>query len=283
MKILHEDYQIYYAKQCLICNGNATILDGNIRRECVCQKKARRKFRFEQIDIYPPDLKYKDWSDFTGIITKQDKIIGHLTTQSVLNARNKAFSYCYKAPFSLDILKNRGQYLKVHHHLDDGQNIIIAGDEQTGKTLLAAIICKEVANASVLVNRDLDYRWIKFYDIINAARWNLDYNTGQSKQIDHPFLDRLSELDFLFIDAMDLQRGGHNSPADHISMDSLFGARILNYRPTIVICSKRVTSLLSTGPGQEQLAAAYGFQFMSLLKNSNNLLIELVKDVTTTS
>ena len=273
--LLYADYRKYYANHCLICHGDARIVEDGVRKECFCQKKARRKYRLEQIEIYPPELKYKDWTDFTGIITKNDQITGNLKIDSTIIARNKAFNYCYGVDFDASLLKNRLSSIKVHDHLDDGQNLVIAGDESTGRSLLGAIICKEVANASILINRDLDYRWVRFYDILNAARWI--YDASMNKPVDHAYLDMLTNLDFLFIDGMNVQRG-KNSPPGHIAMDTLVGTRTLWHLPTVLVCSRKVLKLATTLIGQEQLSSLYGYEFVQMIKKPNTVVIELIKE-----
>jgi hypothetical protein len=269
------DYRKYYANHCSICEGDGRVIEDGIRKECLCQKKARRKYRLEQIDIYPPELKYKDWTDFTGIITKNNQVTGNLKIESTVVARNKAFNYCYGVDFNENLLKTRLSSVKVHTHLEDGQNVVIAGDESTGRSLLGAIICKEVANASILINRDLDYRWIRFYDILNAARWVFDAN--MHKPVNHPYLDMLANLDFLFIDGLDIQRG-KNYPADHVAMDVLFGTRTLFHLPTILVCSRKVLKLITSSMGQDQLSSLYGYEFVKMLKKPNTVIIELIKE-----
>ncbi len=272
----YADYRGYYARKCSFCDGDGRVVDDGVRKECFCQKKARRKYRLEQIDIYPANLKYKDWVDFTGIITQQDQIVGHLTISSAMTGRDKAFEYCYGVPYNKEIVKSRYNHLKIQDHLHDGQNIVISGDDRTGRSLLGAIICKEVANATVVLNRDLDYRWVKFYDILNAARWV--YDQQHHKPVNHHFLDMLAGLDFLFIDGVDLQRGGKNYPADHIAMDALFGSRTMFNFPTILIVSKKILKMLTTSAGQDQLASVFGFEFLQMFRKDDTIIIELVKD-----
>ncbi len=101
----YADYREYYARQCSYCKGDGRVIEDGIRKECVCQKKARRKYRLEQIDIYPPSLKYKDWTDFTGVIIQQDQVVGHLKVESAIAARDRAFQYCYGRPFDKELLK----------------------------------------------------------------------------------------------------------------------------------------------------------------------------------
>lgn len=272
----YADYREYYAHDCQICNGNQLVIEDDVRKECICQKKARRKYRLEQIDIYPGELKYKDWVDFTGVITKQDQVVGHLKIDSAISARDKAFQYCYGVPFNKNIISSRYKHLKIQEHLYDGQNIVISGDDRTGRSLLGAIICKEVANATVVLNRDLDYRWVKFYDILNAARWV--YDQQHHKPVNHNYLDMLAGLDFLFIDGIDLQRGGKNYPADHIAMDSLFGSRTMFNLPTVLITSKKILKMFNVVGGQDQLASTFGFEFMQMFRKDDTIVIELVKD-----
>lgn len=275
-ELSYSDYRDYYAKKCTLCNGNSIVLEGKIRKECICQKKARMTYRLERIDIYPPDLKYKSWNDFTGMITQEGKIVGHLKTESIIAARNSAFKYCYGVPFDKELV-NRAEHLKVHQHLKDGQNIVIVGGERVGRSLLGAIICREVANSSIILNKDIDYRWIKFYDILHAAQWAYDNTVGSYKHIDYAYLEMLEDLDFLFIDGIDIQKG-HTNLTDHVAMNSLFGSRLMFHKPTILICSENFIKLLSLASGVERISNSYGYEFIQMIKKSDNVFIELLKE-----
>lgn len=277
MKISHAQYKAYFANKCSVCKGVARVVEDGVRKECICQKKARHQYRFQQINIYPSKLKEKDWLDFTGVISKGDQITGNLTVESAIEARNKAFQYCYGVPFDEEVLKNRVSSLRISERLHDGQNLVISGDEATGRSLLGAIVCKEVCNVCLLHNKNLDYRWIRFYDILNAARWVYDQQ-GHHKAVDHVFLDMLASLHFLFIDGIDLQRGGKNYPADHIAMDGLFGHRTMYALPTILITSKSFLKGMATASGQDRLANLFGYEFLQMILRENTVVIELVKD-----
>ena len=122
----YEGLQFYYANDCKLCRGAQSIVDADdIRRECLCQKLARQKWRLEQVKIRPNYLKYKDWEDFNGTIEANGEIVGNLTIESALSGRDKAFRYCFGSSFDSKLLKNKSSHLYVQKHVLDGQNIII--------------------------------------------------------------------------------------------------------------------------------------------------------------
>jgi hypothetical protein len=41
---------------------------------CICQRKATASFRYNNIPISPPELKYKEWDDFTGELKSNNLI-----------------------------------------------------------------------------------------------------------------------------------------------------------------------------------------------------------------
>ncbi len=147
-------------------------------------------------------------------------------------------------------------------HKNQGRNVIIVGGKNTGKTLLAALILKEVANASSIFKLNIDFKWLKASELVNASRWD------NSKSVDHEFLDNLNNIDFLVIDGIDVYRTGHNTPPDTVSMDVLFSYRYLASCPTIVICTPE---FFKTASKYE----IWGKEFTSLLTRADNVLIEL--------
>ncbi len=281
MKTLsYEGLQFHYASDCHDCQGIQSVVDAaGIRRECQCQKFARQKWRLEQVKIRPNSLKYKDWADFNGTIEAHGEIIGSLTTESALSGRDKAFRYCFGTTFDLALLKNKSSHLLVQKHISDGQNVIITGDGGSGKSLLAVLILKEVICASSFLPRTLDYRWVEAYDLIHGARWEAS-GFVTSKSIDYDYLDHLSGLDFLFLEGVGIQTRGHNSPPDHFVLDRLFGHRRSANLPTVLTCSKELWKL-ATGRNPRGFAPVhqiYGNQFLEVIQDSNNIVIDLEKE-----
>ena len=174
-------------------------------------------------------------------------------------------------PYSADVLNRKRKYLNIDRHLKDGQNIIIAGSVLSGKTLLGVLILKEIANAAY-VGKDLDYRWVRLYNIIDAARWT------NAQPIKQSYLDNLAELDFLFVDDVATHRGGHNAPPDHIAMNTLFGTRRLFGLPTIFICSLQFLRMVNNHQSREVLADTFGEEMVKLLIKKNNVIIELIRE-----
>lgn len=278
-QVSYEDLQIHWANGCKFCEGKQTIVDsGGIRRECLCQKGARQKNRLEQVKIRPDDLKYKDWADFNGTIIDRGEIVGSLTLESALSGRDKAFQYCFGSPFDPSIVKRKTSHLRVHKHVSDGQNLIITGDSGSGRTLLAVLVLKEVIRASVFIQDSLDYRWVEAYDLIDAARWsNLG---GSQKGIDYDYLEYLAGLDFLFLEGVGIQTRGHNSPPDHFALDKVFGNRRSHSLPTVITCSRDLWKLLAgrNPAGRDEVHRIYGNQFLEILQDTNNIMIDLEKE-----
>lgn len=281
MKTLsYEGLQFHYANDCKLCHGMQSIVDAdNIRRECLCQKLARQKWRLEQVQIRPNSLKYKDWSDFNGTIEANGEIIGNLTLESALSGRDKAFRYCFGKAFDAKLLKNKSSHLYIQKHVTDGQNIIITGDSGSGRSLLAVLILKEVICASSFLPQSLDYRWVEAYDLIHGARWQAS-GVVASKNIDYDYLDHLSGLDFLFLEGVGIQTRGHNTPPDHFVLDKLFGHRRSASLPTVLTCSKELLKLaMGRNPrGFDPVHQIYGSQFLEVIRDSNNIVIDLEKE-----
>ena len=172
------------------------------------------------------------------------------------------------------MLKNRSKNLKIHKHLNDGQNLIIVGDEGSGKSFLGILVLKELIYASSFLRRDLEYRWVESYDLINAATWQT--MRGYGKAVDDDFLDFLIDLDFLFLDGVDAQKRGHNRPPDHYALDKLFGSRRIENSPTIITCSKTFWKL--TALRRDSVQQIYGDQFLEILLDDSNVVIQLEKE-----
>jgi len=272
-KLSHSDYLNYYARKCEICHGARMVSCNGVRTCCSCQHTADVKFRFEQIQIYPEELKYKTWSDFTGEIrsknkeTGQSEITGTLSVSDFIAAKKKAMEYCFGYSNS-KVLKDKRKHLIVHKQVSNGKNIIIAGAKNTGKTLLATLILKEVVNASCYFNLNMDFRWIKASDLANKARWFND------KPVDHDYLDSLQYVDFLVIDGLDIKKGGHTNPPDIVSLDVLFQQRSLRSHTTVVVCtSSYLHNFLQTQYIDKD--TFWGDEFQSLMTHPKNLIIEL--------
>ena len=273
----YEGLQYHYASDCKSCHGAQSIVDSEgIRRECLCQKLARQKWRLEQVKIRPDSLKYKDWADFNGTIQINGEIVGNLTIESALAGRDKAFQYCFGSSYDPKLLQKKSSFLHVHKHVRDGQNLIITGDSGSGRSLLAVLILKEVICVSSFLS--LDYRWVESYDLIDAARWTTSGHAN--KGVDHDYLDHISGLDFLFLEGVGLQTSGHNYPPDHFALDKLFGHRRSMRLPTVLTCSKDLWKLLAgrNPRGREEIHKIYGNQFLEILQDSSNVMIDLKRE-----
>ncbi len=264
----YVDYCQYYALKCEICKGEKRVLHSGIWTSCVCQHTATVKWHLEQFDVSPPDLKYKSWDDFVGTDGTT-----RLTDASFISAKQKALQYCFGSS-DPDVIKDRRKNLIVHRHCQDGQNVIITGEAGTGKTLIAVLIIKEVAYACRTHNLKLNFKCIKSPFLQDAARWDSD------KNLDHQLLDDLAEVNFLVLDEVEEYReGGHKtSPPDIIALNVLFGIRQMNSLPTIVICTGRFWAEVNHPRYHEAVSRRWGREFVSLMSNPRNAIIELEKD-----
>ncbi len=269
-KLSYLEWSQWFADQCDECHGSQIVLVDGSPRRCNCQLIATAKARLEAVDIVPTSLKYCNWCDFTGLIKNAGEIRGSLTTESTMRGRNSAFRYCFGEDYDPAISRDPTK-IRLSDRIVDGNNLVIVGPENSGKTLLAVLVLKEACNAYI-VGKNIQFKWVKFYDIINHARWDT-----KGKDINHALLDELSELDFLFIDGVDDYRGGHNSPPDHTSMNVLFGARRILNLPTIFVCSSIFAKMLNRPEGQEKFVNMFGDEFVRSIAHRSNTLIELKK------
>jgi DNA replication protein DnaC len=259
----YADYSYYYASRCLTCAGKKYAEVNGIKTACACQNLATTKYRLEQFEVYPSDLKYKSWDDFRGVDESGEN---KLTDVSFISAKQKALKYC----FSSSSVKDRKSNLIVHSHLKDGQNVIISGDGGSGKTLIAMLIIKEVAYACQMFNLDISFKYIKTCEIQSAASWD------NKKQKDHGFLEDVQEYDFLVIDSVEMPMG-HTSPPDSHAMDNVFRYRKFYSKPTIIVCSKEFYRNTQKEVYRHRVMNYWGSEFLSLFMDTRNLHIELNK------
>jgi hypothetical protein len=269
----YSDFLEHYASNCERCQGHKTIREEGALVRCPCQAIATAYYRYDQIPVFPSELKYKEWTDFTGEIkvttSGKTETVGHLSDFGV-TAKQKAMFYCFSS-IDPSVVKDRKTNLTILNHLQDGQNVIISGGRNTGKTLLAALINREIALASLYFGKPIDFKWITNAEIIEAARWD------NEKQVNHTFLDELADADFLTIDNVEMPYGGHNSPPDMISMGVLFGGRMRDHKPTILICSDDFYKNANDRIYSADIIRLWGSSFFQLTTHHDNLVIELQK------
>ena len=279
MRLPYEAFTEYFAKRCKLCNGAKRVKVNGVWASCSCQYYATIRYRLEQIPITPPSLKYKTWSDFTGEIRDvnakgETEIVGQLDTSAFVAAKQKAMQYCFGTADPA-VLNDRENRVIVHKHARDGQNVIISGPKQTGRSLLGLLVLREVIFASTLHRLNLDFRWVKASEILHAARWD------ENKAIDHDHLDELANVDFLVIDGVELQKQGygHTGRADSISLDVFFGERRGSNLPTIVICSDEFLACSRSRQYVDLIERSWGSEFVELVTEPTNVVIELQKKV----
>lgn len=267
-----EDFCVYYAAKCDKCQGERRVLQDSTWYACSCQILATAKWKLDQIRIHPPELKTKTWDDFTGIIQANSEQIGSLSVNSVIDAKEKALAYCYQDG------KVSPENLILHKRASKGHNVIIAGERQSGKTLLGILIIKEVLRTSIVHNVPLSFEWISSSEIKEAARWD------NVKPLDHIKLDALAEVDFLIIDDMDIeieaQGKSYNktSPPDRTSLNILFGQRDMYGHPTIILCSQRLLKFAESPMHTDNIIQQWGAEFFHIFTNQNNTIISLSRE-----
>jgi len=273
-KLTHQQYCDYYADKCNRCKGDKRLHVDGMWVSCPCQRIADLKYRFDKFEISPANLKYKKWDDFDGFGRLVDgKKQQALTHQSLIESKSKALKYCFGTD-DRSCLDNRKLHLRVHKHIEDGQNVIIVGEKQSGRTLLAALIIKEVAYACKLFSKNISFQCVKSYELHNYARWD-----DAGKRIDHAVLYDLADVDFLVIDQIEMRppRGHHTNPADIHSLEMLFGTRRTSNHPTILICSCNFWAHFQKY--SHDIAVQWGNEFVSIMSDSNNVIIELEKEI----
>ena len=275
MKTLElEDFCLFYASKCEKCHGQKRVQIQGVWYACSCQIIASARWRLNQIRIHPPELKFLTWDDFTGVIKEQDIQTGMLRIDSVLDAKAKAIAYCYK---NGDI--TCPDDLILHKRASEGSNLIIGGEKNSGKTMLAILLIKEIIRTSVIHNVSLSFEWVSSSEIKAAARWD------GVKLIDHARLDELAEVDFLVIDDVDIEveqvQGKsyqHTMPPDRTSLNMLFGQRDLFHRPTILLCSQRLLRFAESPMYLDTVSQQWGVEFVHILTNKKNIVIHLERE-----
>ncbi len=271
MALEYEDLLAYYAARCPVCKGERRIKDENLGwLVCICQEKATVKWRFEQINITPPELKYKSWHDFKGtLLDDNQQTVGTLDPASAIEARNRGFAYCFGGT-DLKLAEDRKANLKIQQRLKDGKNLVIVGAKGSGRSMLAALVIKEVVYASFLFRCALSFKWMKFSELIRAARWDSD------KEVDHSFLHNAMIKDFLVIDEIDELRG-KTSPPDSAEMDYFFQSRKNARKPTIFVFPVTYYKRCISPLGAEEIERRLGHAFLDQVTSLSNVVVTLRK------
>lgn len=285
--LTYEQYCEHYARQCDNCKGKRRYkIDGNWTA-CPCQQKAALKFRFESIPIQPEELKRLTWKDFTGRVPKKGSVISGNAYQS---ARKTLLGYCFNSNDEKAILSNdfdvmqerRRLYSCVLDHLQDGQNLAIFGGSETGKSLLAMIVIKEVIYASLVFGRpNVSFRWTRGSELLHAVTWD-----GEGKTVDEAFMWDLVATDYLVIDDVYLERKGHSRAPDVVELDRLFSERMIRSRPTIIVGEPEIATCVLGNGGNDIMAKknlrktlihSWGISFFKLLSDKKTTLLHLEK------
>ncbi len=280
-QITYSQYCEYFASQCPRCKGLKRVLRDNEWTSCVCQHIANVKWRFEQIRLQPPELKYHNWSDFNGVTRKRSSD-GRMEPSGVIEgmsagtaariaqeARSKAMRYCFDTD-DCEAVKDREfrrQHSLIHKRSLSGENVVIAGSNRSGRSLLAALILKEVVKASIDSGRLYTFGWVNNVDLVRAAQWALN------KPVDYNLISEWTELDFLFID-------NFHAPRDRIAnLDNLFFDRRCQQRPTIVTCSDQFLEGCYDQPMKEvnsgRVRQMLGDEALNFMLNPSNVEIKL--------
>lgn len=247
---------------------------------CVCQLIATAKWRFEQIKLEPPELKYHNWCDFNGVVEQrspdgrleQSGYIEGMDAQTsaliATEARSQAMKYCFDTT-DCEAVKNRSfrkKHSVLYKRMLTGSNVIVAGGRKSGRSLLAALILKEVVRASIDSGKLYTFGWIRNTDLLYAA-------TGFDKPIDYRSLEDWAELDFLFIDNFTVPN------PKPVCLDKLFCDRRYSQRPTIVTCSDSFLHGCHNEPmkniNPSRVIQMLGEEALSFMTDPSNVVIKL--------
>ena len=236
--ISYSEYKEHYASKCPRCKGVKRVLRDHVWTACGCQHLAAVKSRFEQSKLKPSELKYYNWSDFNGSLRTRypngrTEVIGCIegmnenTAATVaIRARSQAMRWCFDTD-DINLVSTREKRQKhslIHTKSVYGGNVVIAGGHRSGKSLLAALLLKEVVRASIDSGKDYTFGWVEGSVLVDAAY-------GFGKYVDFEQLGEWADLHFLVIDNFNV------SNTKVSDLDKLFYDRSYNRRPTIVTCS----------------------------------------------
>ncbi len=270
----YKDYCDHFATTCKACKGDKKVLKEGIWKGCGCQFVATIKWRFDKVQI-DPKLKTLSWGEFDGILNrgcKEDPDYKKLLDPAIAKkAKYSAFEYCFGTK-RFEALEDRKKNLCLSSRIGSGQNVVIVGDKQSGKTLLASLILKEVVYASLLFAEEYTFEWIRGYKLLDVAS-RLD-----DRPVDLNRLDELGSADFLFIDGLVAPKGYWSS------LDRLVDDRMSVGLPTIVTCShgfwEGCMGVKGYGAGhvdREVICKHLGDEIIRLMTDSRNLVINLSK------
>lgn len=274
MKLTYDDYSNYHAQKCATCKGAKRVQKDGIWVACGCQFNATVKWRYDQIQIYPEGLKFKTWDDFCGI----NATGAMLTEQSLVEGKGKALTYCFGKP-NPELAKDRKKNSVILNHIRDGQNVIISGSTGSGRSLLAALILKEVVYATAIKQRKVGFYWVRAIELVEAARWSTSKTGTVAKTIDRERLDNWAETDFLFVDGLEVKAdtGDHRAPPDMTSLNLLFSHRLAYKLPTVLVCSDKFLHASRTPGYWDKIREQWGDDFLSLMNDPRVVVIELTK------
>ena len=271
-----EEYSILLSGPCKLCNGKRYIEKDNQQEICKCQLRALIHYRHDQL---PVDLRYKEWGDYTGDNVKKSK---EIKVRNWEKCRCLAFAYCFSKEsiseindcnISLgsiqQILKKRISKSKIIKRKKEGANIAFFGDDDTGKTLLAALVAKEIIYASVLLG-DLDFKWLPFSTLINALNFD---------RPNYSLIDEVSCVDFLVLDNVYVPQQGNYMKN---FLDELFHDRRTKRLPIILTGTHAVADSNAKTKTRGDLLLdsrqAVGDEFYRLLNSENTQKINLQKE-----
>jgi len=273
VNLTYEDYSDFHAHKCAICKGAKRVNREGVWVTCGCQFNATAKWRLDQIQIYPESLKFKGWDDFVGISDSGKK----LTDSSFVEAKAKSLTYCFGMP-DPNLVKNRKQNSVVLEHIRDGQNVIIAGNSGSGRSLVATLILKEIFYASAIKKHKTTMHWVRAVELTEAARWATNRTGDVDKSIDRYRLEEWSDSEFLFVDGVDLKSltGDHRAPPDITSLNILFSKRF--YKPTVVVCASRFLVACNTPGPADLVKEQWGEDFYTLMRDPGNVVVNLERE-----
>ena len=258
-----EDFSKQFAEQCKICGKKGHNRLGNKIVVCQCQLRAIIKYRCETL---PVSLKDLEWIDYTGSSPVNGNVVDIANWQQ---GRDISLAYCFSdksvshlsgCSYSMaevkDFIKHRISNSKIINRLKEGANLVLLGEDSTGKTLLASLIAKEVIYASVLL-MNMNVKWTSFNTLINAMNFD---------RMDFSLLEDLIITDFLFLDNV---YRPHQGDYRKNAIDELFHERLNNKKPTIITGTRPI------GDSYSNNRQALGDEFYRMLNSSYTAKIVL--------
>lgn len=219
-----------FTDKCKVCSGTGKYKG----KACLCYGRALYESILDSAKI-DPDVKALGWSSYKGFYKDYDN--QSIFVDEHLDHIDICKRYCF-GDDTVEDLKNKKPTLKprqiksldfpakkdirISRRIKECTNILIAGEANLGKTLLASLIFKTAVMSNVFGQIENPPEWVNFRRVLQAIdMMNKEY----------AYLTELSYSQFLFIDSIKVPE----NKAQVISMfDGMIGERMSSNRPTII-------------------------------------------------